>query len=66
MANSAYQRSNVDGGFGVQGEVPAGAVLLIDDLIDSGWTLTEVGQVLRRAGSGPVFPVALASTPIRN
>lgn len=66
MANSAYQRANVQGAFGVSGEVPAGAVLLIDDLIDSGWTLTEVGQVLRRAGSGPVCPAALASTPIRN
>jgi ATP-dependent DNA helicase RecQ len=66
MANSAYQRSNVDGAFGSSGEVPSGPVLLIDDLIDSGWTLTEVGQVLRRLGSGPVFPVALASTPIRN
>ena len=66
MANSAYQRSNVNGAFGVSGDVPMGAVLLIDDLIDSGWTLTEVGQVLRRAGSGPVFPIALASTPIRN
>ncbi|MEP1122291.1 MAG: RecQ family ATP-dependent DNA helicase [Ilumatobacter sp.] len=66
MANSAYQQSNVEGAFATAGDVPPGAVLLIDDLIDSGWTLTEVGRVLRRAGSGPVMPVALATTPIRS
>lgn len=66
MANSAYQRSNVEGAFGVEGEVPSGAVLLVDDLIDSGWTLTEVGRVLQRGGSGPVLPIALATTPVRN
>ena len=66
MSNSAYQRSNVQGAFQVNGDVPSGAVLLVDDLIDSGWTLTEVGQLLRRSGSGLVLPLALASTPIRN
>ncbi len=66
QANSAHQRSNVDGAFAAPGDVRPGAVLLVDDLIDSGWTLTEVGRVLRRAGSGPVIPLALATTPIRN
>ena len=66
QANSAHQRSNVEGAFAASGDVPAGAVLVVDDLIDSGWTLTEVGRVLRRAGSGPVVPLALATTPIRN
>jgi ATP-dependent DNA helicase RecQ len=37
-------------------------VLLVDDLVDSRWTMTEVGRLLRAAGSGPVFPLALAST----
>ena len=66
QANSAHQRSNVEGAFAISGQPPRGAVLLVDDLIDSGWTLTEVGRVLRRAGSGPVVPLALATTPIRN
>ena len=66
MANSAHQRANVEGAFSTTAEVPSGPVLLVDDLIDSGWTLTEVGQVLRRAGSGAVLPLALATTPIRN
>jgi len=66
QANSAHQRTNVEGAFAATGDVGAGAVLLVDDLIDSGWTLTEAGRVLRRAGSGPVIPLALATTPIRN
>jgi ATP-dependent DNA helicase RecQ len=66
MANSSHQRSNVEGAFSTTTDVPSGPVLLVDDLIDSGWTLTEVGQILRRAGSGPVLPIALATTPIRN
>ncbi len=35
-------------------------VLLVDDLIASGWTMTVVGRLLRLAGSGPVLPLALA------
>jgi ATP-dependent DNA helicase RecQ len=37
-----------------------GPVLLIDDLVDSGWTLTETGRLLSRSGSGPVYPLVLA------
>ncbi len=41
----------------------AGApVLLVDDEIDSRWTMTLAGRALRRAGSGPVLPLALAQT----
>lgn len=48
--------------FEVSGEVPPGPVLLVDDMVDSRWTLTVVGSILREAGSGPVFPFALADT----
>jgi ATP-dependent DNA helicase RecQ len=37
-----------------------GPVLLVDDLIDSGWTAAVVGRLLRRAGAPDVFPFALA------
>jgi len=60
--NSAHQQSNVQGAFTVVGEVPPTPAILVDDVADSGWTMTEVGRVLRRAGSGPVYPVALASS----
>jgi ATP-dependent DNA helicase RecQ len=37
-----------------------GPVLLVDDLIDSGWTMALVAQLLRRAGAPGVLPFALA------
>lgn len=56
-----YQRFwNVRGAFEANGRVEPGPVLLVDDTVSSRWTLTEVGRVLRRAGSGPVYPFALA------
>jgi len=60
--NRFHQCKNLDGVFGVIGDVPDGPVLLVDDIVDSGWTLTITGAILRRAGSGPVFPLALATT----
>jgi hypothetical protein len=45
---------NVQGAFAVGGALPPGPVLLVDDTVDSGWTLTVVGAGLREAGSGPV------------
>ena len=60
MENSAQQLRNVDGAFEVNAPVPAGPVLLIDDIVDSRWTLTTVGVALRLAGSGQVYPFVLA------
>ena len=37
-------------------------VLLVDDLIDSGWTAALAGRELRRAGAAAVLPFALAQT----
>ncbi|MGO4383886.1 RecQ family ATP-dependent DNA helicase [Specibacter sp. RAF43] len=37
-----------------------GPVLLVDDLVDSRWTLTVAGRALRRAGAGQVLPLVLA------
>jgi ATP-dependent DNA helicase RecQ len=37
-----------------------GPVLLVDDLVDSGWTMTLVGRMLRLAGVPAVLPLALA------
>jgi ATP-dependent DNA helicase RecQ len=62
MENSTQQLANVRGAFVVTGPVPAGPVLLVDDVVDSGWTVTVIGTALREAGSGPVVPVALART----
>jgi ATP-dependent DNA helicase RecQ len=62
MENSAYQGANVNGAFAIVGTPPSGPVFLVDDLIDSRWTMTEVGKILRQSGSGNVYPLALAST----
>ncbi|PWU46552.1 recombinase RecQ [Micromonospora sp. S4605] len=37
-----------------------GPVLLVDDLVDSGWTMTMAARELRRAGAPDVLPLALA------
>jgi ATP-dependent DNA helicase RecQ len=60
MFNSAQQLGNVWGAFAVAGELPDGPVLLVDDLVDSRWTLTVVAAALLEAGSSPVVPFALA------
>ncbi|MBT2513317.1 ATP-dependent DNA helicase RecQ [Arthrobacter sp. ISL-30] len=36
------------------------SVLLVDDLVDSRWTLTIAGRALRKAGAGAVLPLVLA------
>ena len=59
--NRYYQCANLDGVFEITGEALPGPVLLLDDIVDSGWTLTVVAALLRRAGVGPVWPVALAT-----
>jgi ATP-dependent DNA helicase RecQ len=62
MANSSMQARNVDGSLRIQGNVPTGPVLLVDDMVDSKWTLTVAAFLLTSNGSGPVYPLALAST----
>ncbi|WP_371503417.1 DEAD/DEAH box helicase [Kitasatospora sp. NBC_00374] len=37
-----------------------GPVLLVDDLVDSGWTVTVAARLLRQAGAGAVLPLVLA------
>jgi len=60
--NRYRQCANLDGAFAVRGDVPSGPALLVDDVVDSRWTLTVVAALLRRADSGPVFPLALATS----
>jgi ATP-dependent DNA helicase RecQ len=61
--NSFQQAQNLADAFAVG---PAAArpepVLLVDDLVDSRWTFTVLTVLLREAGSGPVYPFALADS----
>jgi ATP-dependent DNA helicase RecQ len=61
MENSAQQLQNVAGAFTVEiPDVRPGPVLLVDDIVDSGWTLTFCGALLRAAGCSIIYPFALA------
>jgi hypothetical protein len=60
--NAATFAVNSDSKVSDQNTVQTGPVLLIDDMADSRWTFTVLGFKLRQAGSGPVFPFALADT----
>ena len=61
MANMAQQARNLDGALAVRpGLLPEGPVLLVDDIVDSRWTLTVAAWLLRSRGSGEVWPLALA------
>jgi ATP-dependent DNA helicase RecQ len=60
-ANSAQRVAAVTRRFALEGEVPAGSVLLVDDLVVSGWTMTVAARALRQAGATEVLPLALAS-----
>ena len=62
MANSAQQLANVLDAFELRAQPPTGPVLLIDDTVDSRWTITVIGTQLRESGTGPVHPFALAET----
>ena len=65
MRNSIHQVRNLLGAFSIEGTPPRGAVLLVDDVVDSGWTLTLLAALLRQRGSGPVHPFALAKASPR-
>ena len=61
--NSFQQTENLESAFAVdQRLVRAAPVLLVDDMVDSRWTLTVLAVRLRQAGSGAVLPFALADS----
>lgn len=66
MENSAQQARNVEGSLSISpNQAMRGAALLVDDMIDSGWTFTVAAALLREHGCGVVFPFALADTGTR-
>ncbi len=65
LNNSYTQWENAHNSFGVL-NTRAGNTLLVDDMIDSGWTFTCCGYKLRAAGNGRVYPFALANTSGRD
>ncbi|HDZ9144784.1 TPA: RecQ family ATP-dependent DNA helicase [Vibrio cholerae] len=64
--NRFHQCRNLDGAFAITQPVPNTPMLLVDDIVDSGWTLTVIAALLKQAGSGDVYPVALASSSVND
>ncbi|OLZ46727.1 RecQ family ATP-dependent DNA helicase [Amycolatopsis keratiniphila] len=68
QANSAQRLADLWNRLGLSEELAtevalaAGPILLVDDLIDTGWTMTLSARLLRQAGARAVLPFALAST----
>ncbi|MFT4110540.1 RecQ family ATP-dependent DNA helicase [Propionicimonas sp.] len=66
-ANSAYRLRQVYGRFrlsAAQAEwlaAASGPLLLVDDVVDSRWTMTVAAGLLREAGASGVLPFALAA-----
>jgi ATP-dependent DNA helicase RecQ len=64
--NSAQRLRALWTAFAVPGEVADavaaldGPVLLVDDRVDTGWTMTVAAKLLREAGAPAVLPLALA------
>jgi ATP-dependent DNA helicase RecQ len=65
-ANSARRVAALQNAFSVSAELSnacngtADAILLVDDLVDTGWTMTLAARALRRSGAAAVVPFALA------
>ena len=63
MTNSTQQARNIDGSLAVCAQtLRPEPMLLVDDMVDSRWTLTVAAWLLRSHGSGEVCPLALALT----
>ena len=61
MRNPAHQFANVCDAMEIDGQnLRPGPVLLVDDMVDSRWTFAMSAWLLRKAGSGEVWPLALA------
>ena len=63
-ANSFQQAQNLVGAFVVDYSHSSdrNPFCSIDDMVDSKWTFTVLTVLLRKAGSGPVYPFALADS----
>jgi ATP-dependent DNA helicase RecQ len=65
-ANSAYRVAALNGSWEPPDSAAiaavGGPVLLVDDVSDTGWTLTIASRLVREAGAPVVLPFALAAT----
>ena len=62
MENSAFQCQNVMDSVFVKEVLMPERVILVDDVVDSKWTLTVCGYKLLESGCQAVYPFALADS----
>ena len=62
MENSSFQFANADGSFSVRDVPVPEKLILVDDVVDSRWTLTVCGIKLIQQGCVEVYPFALADS----
>lgn len=63
MENSSYQCQNASGSFRAKESISMPSkVILVDDVVDSKWTLTVCGYRLMENGCQEVYPFALADS----
>lgn len=59
--NSAYRVAQLWGTLAGPSTISDGPVLLVTDVLGTGWTVTEAGRHLRVSGASAVLPLAVAS-----
>lgn len=63
MNNSYHQVENLRGVFQILDNILKNEpVFLLDDAVDSGWTVTVISRLLKEKGSGNIYPIALTTT----
>ena len=65
MENTAFQCRNAMNSFSVEAEQVPEKLILIDDIVDSRWTMTVCGHLLSERGCQAVYPFALADSSSR-
>lgn len=63
--NSSYQCYNALTSYKIVSSVPRGPIILMDDMVDSRWTLTVCGFKLMESGATEVYPFALTDSSKR-
>lgn len=62
MKNANRQAGNIMNAFNINNSILSGPVLLIDDIMNSGWTFAICAMKLKEAGCVNVTPLALSKT----
>jgi len=65
MQNSVQQVRNLLGAFAIEGKPPSGSVLLVDDVVDSGWTLTLLAVMFAATRQRTGLPICAGPKPRR-